>query len=234
MVKLSEEERKRAKWRKSAAKQRAKNKDNPEWKARRRASANKNRAKNKDNPEWRAKRRASQAKFLAENPDYHAKASAKFRAENPGYSAKYYVHNKEKVKSLSANYYSKNKKKVIARGTKYRRKRYKTDPTFKMACVLRDRLRKTIKAVKGAKKCKSTLKLLGCTLEFFQQHLESTWKEGMTWSNHGKGDDKWHVDHIRPVSSFDLLKAEEQAKCFHWSNMQALWQVENLEKGSSY
>jgi hypothetical protein len=42
----------------------------------------------------------------------------------------------------------------------------------------------------------------------------------------------WHIDHIIPCVSFDLSKPKEQAKCFHYSNLQALWKHENLSKGA--
>ena len=50
----------------------------------------------------------------------------------------------------------------------------------------------------------------------------------MTRENYGK----WHIDHIRPCSSFDLSKPEEQSICFHYSNLMPLWAEENLKKGS--
>lgn len=48
----------------------------------------------------------------------------------------------------------------------------------------------------------------------------------MTWENHGK----WHMDHIKPCSSFDLTDPEEQKLCNHYSNLQPLWDYENLQK----
>jgi hypothetical protein len=52
----------------------------------------------------------------------------------------------------------------------------------------------------------------------------------MSWENYGLYG--WHIDHILPCSSFDLLKPEEQRKCFHWSNMQPLWARDNLRKSA--
>ena len=48
----------------------------------------------------------------------------------------------------------------------------------------------------------------------------------MTWDNYGK----WHVDHIIPVSRFDLTDPEQQKICFHFTNLQPLWGGENIGK----
>jgi len=50
----------------------------------------------------------------------------------------------------------------------------------------------------------------------------------MTWENHGF--DGWHVDHIKPCTSFDLTDLEQQKQCFHYTNLQPLWKKENFEK----
>jgi len=52
----------------------------------------------------------------------------------------------------------------------------------------------------------------------------------MTWDNYGK----WHVDHIIPISSFNLTLETEVEKCFHFTNLQPLWAKDNLKKGQSY
>jgi hypothetical protein len=88
---------------------------------------------------------------------------------------------------------------------------------------LRNRI---LKVLKGRNKSKSTLKLLGCTIEFLKNHLESKFTKGMSFSNYGK----WHIDHIRPCASFDLSKSSEQHKCFHYTNLQPLWAKDNREK----
>ena len=72
----------------------------------------------------------------------------------------------------------------------------------------------------------STKKLLGCSIEFLKQHLESQFTDGMNWANYGK----WHIDHILPCASFDKSKPEEQSKCFNYSNLQPLWALDNMCK----
>ena len=79
------------------------------------------------------------------------------------------------------------------------------------------------------KKCKS-FDLLGCSIKHFVMHLESQFQKGMSWDNYGVGG--WHIDHIYPCSGFDLTDIEEQKICFNWTNMQPLWEKENLRKNN--
>ena len=83
---------------------------------------------------------------------------------------------------------------------------------------------------KNTKKCKKTLELTGCTLEFLYNYLESKFTKGMSWDNYGKFG--WHIDHIIPCSSFDMSNPEEQKKCFHYTNLQPLWWLDNLKKSN--
>ena len=142
----------------------------------------------------------------------------------------WYLENKEKRKerykeNSRMNYY-KDKKKKMARVMAYQKIKNKTDINW----ILRKRLRGRLqKALKGIIKSKRTMELLGVPhLDFLKTYLECKFKEGMTWENRHL----WHIDHIIPCSSFDLTKPEEQAKCFHYTNLQPLWASENLSKGN--
>jgi len=72
--------------------------------------------------------------------------------------------------------------------------------------------------------------LVGYTCEDLMTHLESQFKEGMSWENKGK----WHIDHIIPRSRFHFNGPEdtEFKKCWGLSNLQPLWAIENLAKRS--
>ena len=130
------------------------------------------------------------------------------------------THKKE-LKELHKEWRLKHRKEI----KKYYLIKRKTDMNFRILNSLRLR---TWSALKGICKSKSTIKLLGCSIEHLKYHLESQFKLGMSWDNYGK----WHIDHIRPCASFDLRKPIEQRKCFHYTNLQPLWAKENQIKNA--
>lgn len=108
----------------------------------------------------------------------------------------------------------------------YSKKRKKEDLNYRLLNYLRNRIRT---AMLYCNKSLPTKKLIGCSIQLFRKHLEKQFKEGMNWNNYGRKG--WHIDHILPCCSFDLSKEEEQRKCFHYSNLQPLWAIENMQKG---
>lgn len=78
-----------------------------------------------------------------------------------------------------------------------------------------------------------TMEMLGISVNEFRQHLERQWSSGMTWTNHGNGDDDWSIDHIVPVSKFDFVDPVQQRICFHWLNQRPLWHKSNAKKRDS-
>jgi len=53
----------------------------------------------------------------------------------------------------------------------------------------------------------------------------------MTWDNWSK--DGWHLDHIVPLSSFDLSDREQFLKACHYTNLAPLWSEDNLTKSNN-
>ena len=108
-----------------------------------------------------------------------------------------------------------------------RRKKWADNANHRIAEAMRHRV---YKALNGIAKSKKTLNLLGCSLAEFRSYIEAKFEMGMTWNNYHYGG--WHIDHIMPCSSFDLTVSEEQARCFHYTNLQPLWKCDNQRKGA--
>ncbi len=107
----------------------------------------------------------------------------------------------------------------------------KTDIRTNILHKLRSRLRKTI-CEQFATKSQHTIKLLGCSLQEFKSYFQEKFTPDMSWEAFMQG--KIHIDHVKPCFLFDLLKPEEQEKCFHYTNLQPLWAKDNLSKGSKF
>lgn len=149
----------------------------------------------------------------------------------------YYKKNKNNIKIRQQNYYINNKEKILLKCKKYQkenrskintyhRNRRKKDEKCRILHSLRARLNQ---ATKG-RLSNSTKELIGCSLEQLKIHLENQFTEGMNWKNYGRSG--WHMDHIKPCTSFDLTDPKQQKECFHYSNLQPLWAKENISKGN--
>jgi len=77
------------------------------------------------------------------------------------------------------------------------------------------------------KKQKSSIKYLGCDINTFISHMEKKLVDDMTWDN-------IHIDHIKPVSRFNLDIEEEFNKCCHYTNLQPLTAKDNHIKKNKW
>lgn len=150
--------------------------------------------------------------------------------------AKYRKENKEKCRETYKKHYLKNKDNINYKNNQYRLKnkdwfnkywvrRRKNDIGLRILHALRSRLNH---ALKGQTKSKHTQYLLGCSVDELKSHIQSQFQSGMTWGNYGLNG--WTIDHIIPCDSFNLINEDEQKKCFHYSNLQPLWQKDNRKK----
>ena len=154
-------------------------------------------------------------KYLETHPEYNKD----YYNANADYFKNYYESHAAQYKQWRQD----NRKHLAA----YRRQLKDRDPNFKVACALRTRISSLIRKAGVRKDARST-ELLGCSINDFRLYLESLFQSGMTWDNYGK----WHIDHKIPCSRFDLKKIEEQKKCFHYTNQQPLWAIDNLRKST--
>lgn len=176
--------------------------------------------------------RARMRAWVKANPERH-KASAKARIER--LKAENLEGFRESERQRSLRYRSTPEFKEKARLNKIRnrparnareRELRKLDPEYKIRHRLRTKLTKVLN-VQNVTKSKSALELLGCTLPEFFAYMESKFLPGMSWENHGP---VWHIDHIKPCVLFDLRDLEQQKVCFHYTNLQPLFALDNLSK----
>lgn len=155
------------------------------------------------------------------------------------YDKNYSIKNKEKRKETVKKHYNKNKLKIAERKKIYyqlnkkkysdKEKKRRENIQYKVKSNISRRIRSLLT---GGKINKSTINFLGCSIEELKIFIEKKFREGMSWDNYGlKG---WHLDHIKPCSSFDLTKEEDVKKCFHYTNLQPLWAKDNLSKGAKF
>jgi hypothetical protein len=109
----------------------------------------------------------------------------------------------------------------------YNKERRSVDLNFKLKYNLRVRIRTSLKR---NYKSGSAVKDLGCSIDEFKIYLESKFQSGMTWDNWGNRIGQWSIDHINPLSQFDLTKQEDFKNACHYSNLQPLWVKDNLYK----
>jgi len=173
---------------------------------------------NKD--EIRLTQKVWNSKNIDKNKKHKNEYQKKWRADNPDKVAKH--HNNSK--SYQKTYGKENRAKI----TKQQADRLINNPLLKLKKVLRNRL---LIAIKSNYKNGSAVKDLGCSIRELKIYLESKFQPGMTWENHRiKG---WHIDHIVPLSKFDLSNKEEFLKACHYTNLQPLWALDNILKGNS-
>jgi len=98
------------------------------------------------------------------------------------------------------------------------------DPVEKFKRNIRSRIHAALKKQKDM----HTIAYLGSTsLNYMQWIL--TYNENYTLENHGK---EWHIDHVIPLSRFDLEDRAQQLIAFNWRNTMPLSCKENLSKNN--
>lgn len=163
--------------------------------------------------------RAYDQKRYWDDPEFARERARKNYAENP-----------EPAKKAVKKWRGRNKTQVRLTRNQWHRDQVQNNLAYKIEKNLRSRVSKAVKNM-GAKKSAPTLGLVGCAPSFLVAHLEANFQSGMTWENHGP---VWHIDHIKPCAKFDLTDPEQQKVCFHWTNLQPLFAIENLQKGDKY
>ena len=189
----------------------------------------------------RKKYRRKNSKHIKEyNEEYRKNNPEKFKELKKEYLDKfgdrekqkrreYHYANKKEQNKKSREWKKNNRDKI----REYKKYRYNNDIQYKLSEVLRSRVHS---ALNGKKKVGSANRDLGCSTKELIKHIEEKFYphpktgEMMTWKNWKH--DGWHIDHIKPLSSFDLTNRDQFLQACSFTNLQPLWAEENYLKSN--
>lgn len=133
----------------------------------------------------------------------------------------------EQHKKYAKKYYETHKVEMAKNNKEYYKKRRQNDVNFKLRINLRNRINI---ALKNGQKGGSAIRDLSCSISELKTHLESKFQPGMTWENYGRGKNKWQIDHIIPLFTFDLTNKVQFLSACHYTNLQPIWHENHLDK----
>jgi len=109
------------------------------------------------------------------------------------------------------------------------REKYHNSVMLKLSTIFRSKINALIRERRFS--TPKVMRKLEYTWEELKQHIESQFTNGMSWENYGRNG--WHIDHIRPVNSFEDT-IEDFQKCWALNNLQPLWEVDNIRKSDKW
>ena len=108
------------------------------------------------------------------------------------------------VNEITSEWRKNNRERMNKYRNNYIKERKAIDESFRLACNLSSRLRKAILSQSTKKKDK-TEDLLGISFTEFKKYIEFLMSPEMTWNI-------FHLDHVNPLSSFDLIDRERSKR----------------------
>jgi len=157
---------------------------------------------------------------------------------------KYKRNNHEEISKKNSEYHFENRDKKLKQHKEWYKKNYHTKvvpyqkeynkiPEVAAVRSLRQLLRDALNRV-GTKKEKHSMEYVDYTPEEFRKHIESLWKPGMTWENHGQGDGTWQIDHTKEVRIFVDEGITDPNIVNELNNLQPLWDEEHRKKSGEF
>lgn len=180
-------------------------------------------------PKYLKKRRDWEKKYVLLNKEKIAERVKQWRLRTlqirKQKAKEYALKNRDKILKYLKEWHKR--PEVRTKRIERFKERRKTDPFFRMKLSLKGRLNSFVYRGR-AKKIVSNNELIGCDWSYFKKYIQKQFRPGMNWKNYGK----WHIDHIKPMTSFNLLDVKDQFKCCNYKNLQPLWGWENRKKSN--
>ena len=145
------------------------------------------------------------------------------------YNKKYYsefksdisLQNRQQKNMYQREYYQLNKDVIFEK----EKERYHNDIQFRLSKIYRNRLNSYIKGEK------ELVKYLNCNLIELKNFIEIQFEKDMFWDNR---NNIWELDHVIPVSKFNLEIPLHKEVCFHWSNLKPIYTSINKQKSNKF
>lgn len=170
-----------------------------------------------------------QKKYRQENKDQIAEQRKKYYEKNVDKIKEYRKENSNKIKEYMKQYH----KQYLQENKCKHDKRYGRCKICNLQLYLINLQRlQLFRCLQNSSlnKTKSSIEYLGCDAEYFIEYMKKKmdiWNE----TNEVKMDfTNIHIDHIKPVSAFNLDDEDEFLDCCNYTNMQPLLVNDNLSK----
>lgn len=164
-----------------------------------------------------------------ENKEYFLRKNKEWMSDNKlarcEYRKEHTKNNRDHRNKMTKEWHKSNKQQQ----REYRREYRKKNPAHHF---IRMSVKRMVIAGMRGKSDKAAEILCGYSYGELINHLESQFKDGMSWGNYGyKG---WHIDHIKPIAAFVNEGITDPKLVNALSNLQPLWAKDNLSKGAKY
>ena len=168
---------------------------------------------------------ANKEKKVEYNREYNEKPENK--SKRAKWDKENRLKNKDRIAVTTKLYKQTHKSEIREYNRAYEKEKRKSDPNYKIRSYLRN---SASDLLNGRTKGGSFVGDLGCSIEYFKQHIEALFQPGMSWENRGNGPSKWNLDHIAALCFFDLTNREQFLKACHYTNLQPLWYEDHKAK----
>lgn len=185
-----------------------------------------------------AEKAKARAKRMSQDPNsreqmaryaraYHQRNRDVLLAKMKERNAAYYAANKDRIKDQVRAYQAENSDARREYKAKWIRQSRKNNPDHAAIYAMRKLISRVCERIKvGRRELGGTVKALGYTSAEFKLHIERQFLRGMSWKNRSE----WHIDHIIPLSAFDLTSEESRRAANSLANLRPMWAKDNMSK----
>lgn len=151
-----------------------------------------------------------------------AESNRKFRETHPNYRREYYLKNREKELAYNYNKTEEQKERKQETNQQWKNKAYSDNPAYKLRCVIRSAINRSLKNKKDGNICK----YLDYSGKELREHMESLFEDWMNWDNMGinakQKKQSWYLSNIIPISEFNIVDENSE-------DLKKYWALENLK-----